>query len=129
MTIENIDYTTERKEAKRNKDEKTNEQIVYQKLITSFNKKAKEINSPYRILISYEYPHLYLIKKWLIFEDKEKINQIYYSKEKNTFSFIYGLDEKTFKAIEIILNKLEIKFDIELKSGKIPTKYKIIKNL
>ncbi len=129
MTIEKIDYTSERIEEEENKKELEEKKERNLKLIELFNKKAKEMNSNYRIFISGKYPHLFLIKKLLIFKNQEELNQIYYSKDEDEFSFIDGLDEYTFKTIEPILNNIDIKFNIKLKSGEIPIKYKILENL
>ena len=129
MTIEKIEYTSERIKEKRKKKEENQKEKTDLKLIESFNKKAKEISSPYRIFNSMGFLHLFLLKKWFIFEYKEELNQIYYSKSEDEFSFIRGLDEHRFRAIEPILNNIDVKFKVELKSGKIPTKYKIIDNL
>ena len=131
MVIEDIGYTSQRISEKEKREKEEKERRIYLKLEETFNKEAKKRNSPYRILTRYICPHLYLIEKWFfnLFENKKELNQIYYHRETNQFSFIYGLDEKIFKAIEPILNNIDIKFDIELNTGEVPIKYKILENL
>ncbi len=132
MTIEEIEYTAERKEEKEKKDEKKEEREEYSKLIKEFNKKAEELNIPYKISFTsreYAHAHLFSMQKFLWFKLPSQLNLIYYDKEENRFSFINGLDYKVFKNIEEILNKINIKFVIKLKDGKIPEKYKIVKEL
>lgn len=131
MTIEEIEISGERQEALRKEKEKVKEGKKYEGVCKEFNQEAKKRNSPYRILITCLYPHLCLIERWFfnLFEYRKELNQMYYDKDENKFSFIDGLDNDVFKAIEPILNEIEIKFDVKLKNGEVPTKYKILQNL
>lgn len=135
MTIEKIGYIEKLKKSGENKEKKREELKHYVKLITEFNKKAEELNSPYRIRILYNYPCLTLNKSFLFFKHYEDINTLFYRKKdgycyfKDCFVFYDGLDIKTFKEIEPILNDINIRFEVRLKDGKIPTKYKIIEEL
>lgn len=135
MTIEEIGYTEKRMKSGKRTKEKSEEQKRYRKLMKDFNKKAEELNSPYRILLSYEHPHLNkIVKKKILFweyEEKIELNQLVYLNWSNNNYFVFcdGLNIKTFKEIEDILNSIDIRFEVKLKSGKIPTKYKIIEEL
>jgi len=131
MTIEKIDISIKRQGALEKEKEAEEERKIYEEMCKDFNQEAKKRNSSYRMLIAYLYPHLYLIKRWFfnLFEERKELNQIHYNKNDYMFSFINGLDEKVFKDIEPILNNIDTKFEIFLKSGEVPTKYKILKSL
>lgn len=133
MTIKDIDYTNDRIRKKEKKEENIKEQKVYQELIKKFNKKAKELDSPYRVNIKHNYPHLTkIINNKILFwnyKEMEEITQIIYLNNENYFVFYGGLSFKIFNDIEKILNNIDIKFEVKLKSGKIPAKYKILEEL
>jgi len=137
MTIKEIGYTEKIMKNEERKKEERAERKKYGELVKEFNKKAKELKSPYKIKITYKHPHLIkIVDRKLLFwkyqEDKELNQLVYinrYTDNDNYFVFFDGLDIKTFKEIEDILNSIDIKFEVKLKSGKIPTKYKIIEEL
>ena len=138
MVIKNIDYTEERRKKEEKKEENSKEQKGYKKLSKEFNEKAKELNINYKIGMIYKYPHLLRIKKRKLliwnWEEDEELNQIYHDdgklwKDGEYFSFINGLDSNVFKEIEGILNNINIEFEVKLKGGKIPAKYKILEDL
>jgi hypothetical protein len=84
----------------------TNEQIAFEKLIKIFNLESDD----YKIILRYGYPHL-AVKR---FFDWKILNQIYWNEMKDEYSFLKGLDEKTFKEIKHILERLNLRFKIEL---------------
>ena len=129
--IEEIGYTSSRIKEKEEKEEKAEEEKAYLRLIKIFNKEAEKRKSPYRILMLCSYPHLYFLERWFfnLLENKKEISQIYHDKNTNQFSFIYGLTEEVFKAIEPIIININIKINVKLRTGEIPVKYKILKNL
>lgn len=134
MTIKNIDYTNDRireKEEKEEKKEDSKEQKAYQELIKKFNEKANKLKILYKIGLQYKHPHLYKIKKHKFlfwnWEEEEEMAHIIYLED--YFVFYDGLSSKTFREIEEILNNIDIKFEVKLKSGKIPAKYKILEEL
>ncbi len=135
MTIKELGYTEERIGKEEIKKDERAERKKYGELIKEFNKKAKELKSPYKIGLMYGHPHLIkIIDKKLLFweyQEERELNQLVHINWGNNDYFVFcdGLNIKTFKEIEDILNSINIKFEVKLKSGKIPTKYKIIEEL
>ena len=138
MTIkevtENINRITDGENMKKYKED-------HQKLkemADVFNKEAIETNCNYRIYINVHdngqaFALLNRIKKFkfLCFKwtEVEKINQIYMS-DSYVFSFCGdGLKLREFADIEKVINKIPFEFVIEIKDGKVPVKYEIIKQL
>ncbi len=133
MTIDKIGYTEKRIKRKEGENTKKEERKRYKKLLNEFNKKAEELKSPYCIRLLYNYPHLSKVvnRKLFFWSYKEilEITQLVYIDGGNYFVFSGGLDFKTFKDVEEILNNISIKFEVKLKSGTIPVKYKILEEL
>lgn len=130
MVIEDVGYTEKKLKAIEEAKERAEELKKHKKLGDIFNEKARKLNIPYRIFITHgQYPHLFKIGTFLGFKNNSELNQIYWRKETDIYSFIDGLPLKVFNDIEKILNNIDIKFDINLKNGKIPNKYKILKEL
>jgi len=91
----------------------TRKENIFNKLIKDFNKEARKQKSKYRIAEDYEHPRL--IKT--VFGgmgDSLGNNKIYYDNTRDEFSFIGGIQEDTFKEVEIILESIKQKFKVEI---------------
>ena len=135
MVIDKVELTDERKEKLSEDGKAKSEEERYEELMEDFNKEAIKIKSPYRLVIERKYPKLISSTRGFIFSKTIEYTDIFF-REKDTFNkkeyfyFYNGLDLNVFKDIEEILNKLDgYNFNIELKSGEVPTRYKIIEEL
>jgi len=95
---------------------KSPEQIANENAIKHFNKIAAKIDSPFCLGLSHgKHLHLYQMRKWCIFYDKVEISLVYYSKDREEFSFISdGIKEDVYYAIEQILEAVPEKWKVKI---------------
>ena len=137
IVIEKVELSKERNKELDKEGKVKRERELYKKLVEDFNKEAVKINSSYRMEIEtgMEYPKLISSTKGIFFNNTTEHADIFFMakeemyNEKDYFYFHNGLSYDVFRAIEKILNKLNFTFHIELISGDIPTKFKIIEEL
>lgn len=134
MVVEEIRIDREIEERKKREVQRNKEEAFeFKKTINmckQFNKEAVKQNSNYRMSIRHKYAHLIKKEKILRFFNNEIIlKQMFYHKDKDTFKFIHSLTSAQFNDIQSIIEKIPIKFQIELLDGEVPAKYRIIEGL
>jgi len=138
MTIKEVTENTDRRMFAEHKKRYKKEHKKLKEMTDAFNKEAKETNCDYRISITVHkdgqaFAQLDRIKKckflWSRWIEAERINQIYVS-DSSVFSFCdHGIKIKEFRDIEKVINKIPFEFEVEIKDGKVPDKYQILKSL
>ena len=103
-------------------------------MLKSFNKETNERKIKYKIDFSSEnHAHLYKMSfKKKFFGSSafnEEIELIYYDKREDNFSFCNDISAEVFNDIKQVLEAIPFKFKIEIKDGKIPSEYGMLKEL
>lgn len=96
-----------------NKFQEREEKEIFEKLIEDFNKKSKEFNLKYKLILEYDFEAKLIKPLFWNFGDSLGDNKIFYDSYSEEFYFYEGIDKKLFEEIKLIFEEIKQKFKIE----------------